>query len=131
VTAPHETGIIVGIEQVSCAAASAKGEGLPCCRKCNRGTFAFRGEQMALWLVRTGTHGEHETKFLGTNRIYLTWKGLAKDLSKLKTANEFQEIQRTTYPHQSEKAVFQYAGQARRFVREIQEGDWVIVPTGL
>lgn len=28
---------------------------------------------MALWLVRAGRHGEYEKKFLGENRIYLTW----------------------------------------------------------
>lgn len=32
---------------------------------------------MALWLVRNGKHGEHESRFFDTNRIYLTWEGSA------------------------------------------------------
>ena|SRR5271165_5434339 len=30
---------------------------------------------MALWLVRAGSHGEHETRFLEEKRVYLTWDG--------------------------------------------------------
>ena len=33
---------------------------------------------MALWLVRAGSHGEYEQKFLEENRIYLTWHNLNK-----------------------------------------------------
>jgi restriction system protein len=35
---------------------------------------------MALWLVRGGSHGEHEPKFLNESRIYLTWEGLNYNL---------------------------------------------------
>ena len=28
---------------------------------------------MSLWLVRAGSHGEFEKKFLEENRVYLTW----------------------------------------------------------
>ncbi len=34
---------------------------------------------MALWLCRTGRHGEHEAKFLDDDRIYLTWSGLDRE----------------------------------------------------
>ena len=53
---------------------------------------------MALWLVRTGSHGEHEDRFIEDGRIYLTWDGLKKDLSKLKVATEFREVQQEYYP---------------------------------
>jgi restriction system protein len=84
---------------------------------------------MTLWCVRVGSYGEHESKFLDDSRIYLTWEGLAKDLSKLEIVEEFQAVQKETYPNQSAKAVSQYAGQMRRFVKQIQIGDWVIVPS--
>jgi len=38
---------------------------------------------MALWLVRAGSNGEYEKKFLDENRIYLTWDGLSRDLSQI------------------------------------------------
>lgn len=31
---------------------------------------------MPIWLVRAGSHGEHEQKFVQEGRIYLTWEGL-------------------------------------------------------
>lgn len=38
---------------------------------------------MAVWLVRAGSHGEYEQKFLQENRIYLTWDYLNSPLDKL------------------------------------------------
>jgi restriction system protein len=36
---------------------------------------------MSLWLVRAGRYGEHESKFIENNRVYLTWAGLSVDMS--------------------------------------------------
>jgi len=38
---------------------------------------------MAVWLIRAGSHGEYEQKFLQENRVYVTWDKLNVDLSKL------------------------------------------------
>jgi restriction system protein len=46
---------------------------------------------MALWLVRTGRCGEHMQRFLDTNRIYATWDGLDRDLSKAATRKELYD----------------------------------------
>ncbi len=44
---------------------------------------------MALWLVRAGKYGEHEQKFLSSNRIYLTWEDLqGYDLSQAASYDE-------------------------------------------
>jgi predicted Mrr-cat superfamily restriction endonuclease len=37
---------------------------------------------MALWLVRAGSSGEYEKKFLDENRIYLTWDDLNGNLQE-------------------------------------------------
>lgn len=84
---------------------------------------------MALWMVRTGRYGEFEQRFLDNNRVYLTWRGLDRDLSDLNTTEEFQALQKEFFPDQSPKAVIQYAGQMRRFVKSISAGDWVAVPS--
>ena len=37
---------------------------------------------MALWLVRAGSSGEYEKKFLDENMIYLTWDDLNGNLKE-------------------------------------------------
>lgn len=43
---------------------------------------------MAIWLIRAGSHGEYEQKFIQEKRVYVTWDGLDVDLSKLKDREE-------------------------------------------
>ena len=38
---------------------------------------------MAIWLIRAGSHGEYEQKFIQENRVYVTWDGLDVNLGKL------------------------------------------------
>lgn len=53
---------------------------------------------MALWLVRTGRHGEFAQRFLDDNRIYLTWSGLKHDLGKLTENRELRDLLQKLYP---------------------------------
>lgn len=84
---------------------------------------------MALWMVRTGRYGEFEQRFLDDNRVYLTWRDVNRDLSGLERSEEFQALQREFFPDLSLKAIIHYAGQMRRFVKKIEVGDWVVVPS--
>lgn len=43
---------------------------------------------MSLWLVRAGSHGEYEKRFLEEDRIYLTWEALRHDLSALRSRTD-------------------------------------------
>jgi restriction system protein len=45
---------------------------------------------MAIWLVRAGSHGEYEQKFLQDRRIYVTWHDLDVNLEKLKEKTDLQ-----------------------------------------
>ena len=38
---------------------------------------------MTLWLIRAGSRGEHEQKFLDEGRVYVAWDGLDVDLGAL------------------------------------------------
>lgn len=38
---------------------------------------------MTLCLIRSGSRGEHEQKFLDEGRTYVTWEGLSLDLASL------------------------------------------------
>jgi len=43
---------------------------------------------MAIWLIRAGSHGEYEQKFIQESRVYVTWDDLDVDLSKLHQRSE-------------------------------------------
>ena len=43
---------------------------------------------MAVWLIRAGSHGEYEAKFVDEGRVYVTWDGLDVDLAKLTQRSE-------------------------------------------
>ena len=53
---------------------------------------------MALWLVRAGSLGEYEDKFLSEEKIYLTWDDLSNDLSKTSSKQELNELLTNVYP---------------------------------
>lgn len=84
---------------------------------------------MSLWLVRAGRYGEHENKFLDENRIYLTWRGLAHDLTLLGEQKELRTLCEETYPDASKHKISNNVGQIWRFCKEIHPGDWIIVPS--
>ncbi|MBL1218699.1 MAG: restriction endonuclease [Planctomycetes bacterium] len=84
---------------------------------------------MALWLTRSGRHGEHEPKFLEDCRIYLTWGRFNHDLSKVKDRATLLEILEETYPNQKRQHHIQNRGQIWIFSHRMKPGDWVVVPS--
>lgn len=52
------------------------------------------------------------------------------DLSNLETKSEIKERLRETYSYSSEGSLGQAAGNIRRFLLEMEEGDYVVVPDG-
>ncbi|MCC7293610.1 MAG: restriction endonuclease [Phycisphaerales bacterium] len=84
---------------------------------------------MALWLVRTGKHGEHEEKFLLSRELYICWTGLNHDLSKLKEQRELYELLCSLYPSNKSAKNRNHSGQLWPFAHGMKEGDWVVVPS--
>jgi restriction system protein len=84
---------------------------------------------MALWLCRTGRHGEHEAKFLEDDRIYLTWVGLDRDLSDVKDLKALYKMLGELYPKFTHGHRVQNSGQIWSFARRMAPGDWVVVPS--
>ncbi len=84
---------------------------------------------MALWLNRSGSHCEHESKFLADNRIYLTWDGLNRDLGKLPDRAALLEVLAEVYPDFKQSHRIQNSGQIWSFVSRMSPGDWVCVPS--
>ncbi len=84
---------------------------------------------MALWLVRSGRHGEYEQRFLSDNRIYLTWEELNQNLSEIKQQSELYELLVKTYPDASAGKCGNHGGQIWAFTHRMQVGDLVVVPS--
>ena len=83
---------------------------------------------MTLWVNRAGRHGEYEHRFLRDSRIYLTWDGLSRDLSKLSSKSELSELLREVYPEFTKGRIGNYTGQIWQFAKEMHQGDWVVLP---
>jgi restriction system protein len=83
---------------------------------------------MALWLVRAGKYGEHETRFFNDNRIYLTWDDLPVDLSHANDFDGIKAILRTNFADAPERRLGNWSGQVWAFVLAMKPGDWVVLP---
>jgi restriction system protein len=84
---------------------------------------------MALWLVRTGAHGEHEQRFLNDARIYATWEGLNRDLRTFSSKQDLSKALQELLGLDAPKArADNYARQLWPFAQVMQPGDWVVVP---
>lgn len=83
---------------------------------------------MAIWLVRAGSHGEYEQKFIQENRVYVTWDNLDADLAKLLQRGELTAEMTQRYPNAKPKAVVNWVGQVWPFAHDMQKGDLVVLP---
>ncbi|NNM63477.1 MAG: restriction endonuclease [Burkholderiales bacterium] len=85
---------------------------------------------MALWLVRAGKYGEHETRFLDDNRIYLTWDAFTEtDLSVAKDYEGVKALMSQRYPSEPSRRLGNWSGQVWAFLLAMKVGDWVVVPS--
>jgi restriction system protein len=86
---------------------------------------------MALWLVRSGGHGEYEPRFLQEQRIYFTWEDLHDDLTDAKSPDEMFQRMQATYSDCSENTVTNWSRQAWAFFKRMEPSDWVVMPSKL
>jgi restriction system protein len=83
---------------------------------------------MAVWLIRAGSHGEYELKFIQENRVYVTWDNLGVDLAKLRERAELTEVMAKLYPDTKPKAIANWVSQVWPFAHEIKKSDVVVLP---
>ena len=85
---------------------------------------------MALWLVRAGSHGEYETRFLEDSKIYLTWGGgFSIDLNNMTTKEDLTKHVEGIYPNGKPGKIRNAAGQIWAFIHKIKLNDWIILPS--
>lgn len=83
---------------------------------------------MSLWLVRGGQYGEHESKFINDNRVYLTWDNLPEDMSAIPDYEGIKALLVSKYPAEGIRKVSNWSGQVWAFVLAIKKGDWIVMP---
>jgi restriction system protein len=88
-----------------------------------------RPSAMALWIVRAGKTGEHESRFFGDGRIYLNWDRLqGQTLAAAKTYDEIKQIVRAAHPDDPERRLGAWSGSIWGFALGMQTGDIVVTP---
>lgn len=83
---------------------------------------------MAIWLIRAGSHGEYEQKFLQEKRVYVTWDDLDVNLSKLENRETLTDVLKNRYPNAKPKRILNWVSQIWPFAHEIKAKDWVVMP---
>lgn len=83
---------------------------------------------MAIWLVRAGSHGEFQEKFLSEKRVYVTWDNLDINLATLPNRDALIEALEQRLPDSKPKKLINHASQIWPFAHEMQKGDWVVLP---
>jgi len=84
---------------------------------------------MTLWLIRAGSRGEHEQKFLDEGRVYVAWDGLNVDLKALADRQALIQAMEQRYPDEKPKALINWSSQVWAFGCEMAAGDWVVMPS--
>ncbi|MBL7202063.1 MAG: restriction endonuclease [Anaerolineae bacterium] len=77
------------------------------------------------WMVRAGNENELADVVEKESVVAIGWDKVG-DISNLETREQFKERYREAYPEDSSNRVAVNAGQVYRFVREIQEGHYVL-----
>lgn len=84
---------------------------------------------MALWLVRGGSYGEHETKFIDENKVCLTWAEFAgSDLTSMPDNDKIKQRFTQFFPNESIHKLANWSAQVGAFILAMKEGDWVVMP---
>lgn len=84
---------------------------------------------MSIWLVRAGSSGEYESKFLEEGRIYVTWDGFDCNLEQLESPENLRTALSRQYPEAKAGTVKNWASQIWPFAKRMQIGDWVVLPS--
>ena len=79
---------------------------------------------MPVWLVRAGSHGEYERKFIEEKRIYVTWNDLDVDLERLGGREDLLEALAQRYPDAKPKRIQNWSSQTGPSRRRCGPATW-------
>ena len=83
---------------------------------------------MAIWMIRAGSQGEYEQKFLQENRMYAAWPRLRVNLDILPDSDGLHSVMSTAYPGSNPQKLISDVHQVWSFAHDIKKGDLVLMP---
>tara|TARA_X000001036_G_scaffold126674_1_gene119902 strand:- start:206 stop:1216 length:1011 start_codon:yes stop_codon:yes gene_type:complete len=86
---------------------------------------------MSIWVVRGGKFGEYENRFLNESKVYLTRDGFKTDLNKIAEQSALRSTLDEFYPTLPSSKISSWSDQIWSFAHDIQQKDWIIVPSKL
>ncbi|MFK5950483.1 MAG: restriction endonuclease [Methylococcales bacterium] len=84
---------------------------------------------MQIWLVRAGSSGQFEQKFLDESRVYVTWNRLNNDLSLLNERQQLINLLQINDPDAKPGKLRNHASQIWPFAHSMKIGDWIVLPS--
>ncbi len=84
---------------------------------------------MSIWLIRAGSHGQYEQKFIQEKRVYVTWDQLDVDVSKLADSAALLVEMQKRYPDAKLNKLRNWVRQVWPFAHVIKKGDLVVLPS--
>lgn len=85
------------------------------------------GPGAAAWLVRGGEAGEREQRALAEGLTFIGWPGLG-DISGCDTRDSIRRALKVAYPDDADNVIANWTGQLWRFAKQIEVGDYVVMP---
>ena len=82
-----------------------------------------------LWVCRSGQKGCYFSKYIEEQRIYLPWDGYRFDLSKYDSLEDFRPVVSKEKQTDNRTSVSNWSGQLFAFVKQMQIGDYVMIPS--
>ena len=86
---------------------------------------------MSIWVIRGGKFGEYENRFINESKVYLTRDGFKTDLNKIAEQTELRTVLDDFYPTLPSSKLASWSDQIWSFAHDIQQKDWVIIPSKL
>ncbi len=80
-----------------------------------------------VWIVRAGVNNEIASNVKEASVVAIGWDAMG-DLTGMSTRDDFKNLYRSKYPDGNEARVGIGAGQAYKFVQQIEKGDFVLTP---
>ena len=86
---------------------------------------------MSIWVIRGGKFGEYENRFIQESKVYLTRAGFNTDLNKIPEQAELRTVLDDFYPTLPSSKLASWSDQIWSFTHDIQQKDWIVVPSKL
>ena len=86
---------------------------------------------MSIWVIRGGKFGEYENRFINESKVYITRDGFKTDLNKIAEQPDLRTVLDDFYPTLPSSKLASWSDQIWSFAHDIQQKDWIVVPSKL